>query len=116
MKRKSQKGKFVCPEKILHRAKVLALVIKKKITQSQAAKELELESTRQIRRLLKKYCKEKYSLSSLIHTKSGEPWNKMDTVIRDKVKEIKKMHASLNTAFIPTLKSGVFYRIFYKSR
>ena len=59
MKRISQKGKFFYPEKILHRAKVLALVIKKKVTQSQATRELELESTKQIRRLLKKYCKGK---------------------------------------------------------
>jgi len=100
MKRKSQKGKFVYPEKILHRAKVLGLVIKKKVTQSQAAKELELESTRQIRRLLKKYCKGKHSLSSLIHTRSGEPWNKIDTVIRDKVKEIKKMHPNFTNPHI----------------
>lgn len=100
MKRISQQGKFVYPEKILHRAKVLALVIKKKITQSQAAKELELESTRQIRRLLKKYCKGKYSLSSLIHTKSGESWNKIDTVIRDKVKEIKQMHPNFTNPHI----------------
>ena len=52
MKRISQQGKFVYPEKILHRAKVLALVIKKKVTQSQAAKELKLRSNRQIRNLL----------------------------------------------------------------
>ncbi len=100
MKRKSQKGKFFYPEKILHRAKILALVIKKKVTQSQAAKELELESTRQIRRLLKKYCKGNYSLSSLIHTRSGEPWNKIDTVIIDKVKEIKEMHPNFTNPHI----------------
>jgi len=46
MKRKNQKDESVYPEKILHRAKVLALVIKKKITQSQAAKELKLRSDR----------------------------------------------------------------------
>jgi len=34
MKRIIQKDKFVYPEKILHRAKVLALVIKKKIARS----------------------------------------------------------------------------------
>ncbi len=98
MKRKNQKGKFVYPEKILHRTKVLGLVIKKKITHSQAAKELEF--TRQIRRLLKKYRKGKYCLSCLIHTRSGEPWNKIDTVIRDKVKEIKKMYPNFTNPHI----------------
>ena len=100
MKRKNGKDGSVYPERILHRDKVLALVIKKKITQSQAAKELELESIRQIRGLLKKYCKGKYSLSSLAHTKSGEPWNKIDTVIRDKVKEIKQMHPNFTNSHI----------------
>ena len=52
MKRKNEKDESVYPEKILHRAKVLTLVIKKKITQSQAAKELKLRSDRQIRKLL----------------------------------------------------------------
>ncbi len=100
MKRKNQKDGSVYAEKILHRAKVLSLVIKKKITQSQAAKELKLRSDRQIRKLLKKYRKGNYSLSSLIHTKSGEPWNKIDTVIRDKVKEIKKMHPNFTNPHI----------------
>jgi len=100
MKRKNQKDGSVYAEKILHRAKVLSLVIKKKITQSQAAKELKLRSDRQIRKLLKKYRKGNYSLSSLIHTKSGEPWNKIDTVIRDKVKEIKEMHPNFTNPHI----------------
>jgi len=80
MKRISQQGKFVYPEKILHRAKVLALVIKKKVTQSQAAKELKLRSNRQIRNLLRKYISGDHSISSLVHTRNGEPWNKIDTV------------------------------------
>jgi len=46
MKRKNQKDTSVYPEKILHRAKVLGLVIKKKITQAQAVKELKLRSDR----------------------------------------------------------------------
>ncbi|MQY58394.1 MAG: hypothetical protein GH144_02125 [Clostridia bacterium] len=100
MKRKNQKDGSVYAEKILHRAKVLSLVIKKKITQSQAAKELKLRSDRQIRKLLKKYRKGNYSLSSLIHTKSGEPWNKIDTVIRDKVKGIKEMHPNFTNPHI----------------
>jgi len=100
MKRKNRKDESVYPEKILHRAKVLGLVIKKKITQSGAAKELKLRSDRQIRKLLRKYRNGNYSLSSLIHTKSGEPWNKIDTVIRDKVKEIKKMHPNFTNPHI----------------
>jgi len=90
MKRISQQGKFVHPEKILHRAKVLGLVIKKKITQSQAAKELKLRSDRQIRNLLRKYISGDHSISSLIHTRSGEPWNKIDTVIRNKVRKSRR--------------------------
>ncbi|MEA1963536.1 MAG: hypothetical protein U9O41_00145 [Candidatus Aerophobetes bacterium] len=43
MKRVNQKGEFVYPEEIIHRANILGLVIKKKITQSQAAKELKLK-------------------------------------------------------------------------
>jgi hypothetical protein len=100
MKRFNQKNKFVYPEEIIYRAKILDLVTKKKITQSQAAKELGLKSTRQIRRLLKKYYKGNCSLKSLVHTKSGEPWNKIDTVIRDKVKEIKKMHPNFTNPHI----------------
>lgn len=100
MRRKSHKDESGYPEKILHRAKVLDSVVKKKITQSQAAKELELESTRQIRRLLKKYREGKYSLSCLVHTRSGEPWNKIDTVIRDKVKQIKKIHPNFTNPHI----------------
>ncbi|MEA1965454.1 MAG: helix-turn-helix domain-containing protein [Candidatus Aerophobetes bacterium] len=73
MKRVNQKNEFFYPEKIIHRANILDLVIKKKITQSQTAKELKLRSDRQIRKLLKKYHKGNYSLNSLIHTKSGEP-------------------------------------------
>ncbi|GAJ14845.1 unnamed protein product, partial [marine sediment metagenome] len=100
MKRISQQGKFVYPEKILHRAKVLALVIKKKVTQSQAAKELKLRSNRQIRNLLRKYISGDHSISSLVHTRNGEPWNKIDTVIRDKVKEIKEMHPKFTNPHI----------------
>jgi len=100
MKRKNQKDESVYPEKILHRAKVLALVIKKKITQSQAAKELKLRSDRQIRKLLKKYRKGNYSLSSLIHTKSGGPRNKIGRVIRNKVKEIKEVHPNFTKLHI----------------
>lgn len=100
MKRISEKGKFAYPKKILHRAKVLGLVIKKKITQTQAAKELNLRSDRQIRNLLRKYINGDYCISSLIHTRSGEPWNKIDTVIRDKVKEIKEMHPNFTNPHI----------------
>lgn len=100
MKRNNGKDESIYPEEIIHRAKILGWVIKKKITQSQAAKELKLRSDRQIRKLLKKYRKGNYSLSSLIHTKSGEPWNKIGTVIRDKVKEIKKMHPNFTNPHI----------------
>ena len=48
MKRRNHKNGFIYSEEIIHRVKILELVIKKKITQSQAAKELELKSTRQI--------------------------------------------------------------------
>ena len=48
MKRTNQKNNFLYPEKIIHRAKILDLVIKKKITQSQATKEIGLKSTRWI--------------------------------------------------------------------
>lgn len=100
MKRKNHENEFVYPMEIIHRAKILDLVIKKKITQFQAAKELKLRSDRQIRKLLKKYCKGNCSLRSLIHTKSGEPWNKIDTVIRDKVKKLKEMHPNFTNPHI----------------
>jgi hypothetical protein len=100
MKRINQKNEPVYPNEIIHRAKILDLVVKRKITQSQAAKELGLRSTRQIRRLLRKYCRGKYSLKSLICTRSGEPWNKTDQVIRDKVKEIKIKHQNFTNPHI----------------
>jgi len=100
MKRRNHKNGFIYSEEIIHRAKVLDLVIKKKITQSQAAKELGLKSTRQIRRLLKKYRRGRCSLKCLVHTKPGEPWNKIDTVIRDKVKEIKQRHRNFTNPHI----------------
>ena len=100
MKRRDHKNGFIYSEEIIHKAKILELVIKKKITQSQAAKELGLKSTRQIRRLLRKYLKGNYSLRSLIHTRSGEPWDKIDTVIRDKVKEIKQRHRNFTNPHI----------------
>jgi len=100
MERINQRGRFVYPEEVLHRAKVLGLVIKKKITQSQAAKELKLRSDRQIRNLLKKYISRGHCIRSLIHTRSGEPWNKVDTVIRDKVKKIKGMHPNFTNPHI----------------
>jgi len=53
MKRKRQKTEVVCSENILYRAKILDLLRKKKITQAQAAGEIELKSTRQVRRLIK---------------------------------------------------------------
>lgn len=77
MKGGKTKNESVRLEEIIYRAKILDLVIRKKVTRSQAAKELKLGSDRQIRRLLKKYCKGIYCLSSLINTKSGEPWKKI---------------------------------------
>ena len=100
MKRTRGKNEFVYSEKIIHRAKILDLVMKKKITQSQAAKEIALKSTRHVRRLLKKYRRGNYSLKSLIHTKPGQPWNKIDTAVRKKVKEIKKMHPNFTNPHI----------------
>lgn len=45
MKWTNQKNNFLYPEKIIHRAKILDLLIKKKIPQSQAAKGMGLKST-----------------------------------------------------------------------
>jgi len=39
-------------------------------------------------------------LKCLVHTKPGEPWNKIDTVIRDKVKEIKQRHRNFTNPHI----------------
>ena len=55
MKRTKQENRLIYSEEIIHRGKILDLLIKKKITQSQAAKEMGLKSTRQVRRLVKKY-------------------------------------------------------------
>jgi len=72
MKHMNQKNESIYPKEIIHRAKILDLVIKKKITQSQAAKEPGLRSTRQVRRLLRNAERGNYSLKSLINTVSGE--------------------------------------------
>ena len=100
MKRTKQKDKPVYSEKVIHRAKILDLLIEEKITQMQAAREIELKSTRQVRRLIKKYCRGNCSLASLVHRKSRPPWNRIDTVIRDKVKEIKIMHPNFSNPHI----------------
>jgi len=76
------------------------MLIKKKITQTQAAKELGLKSDRQIRNLLKKYQKEDCRISSLVHTRRGQPWNKVNTVIREKVKEVKIKHPNFTNPHI----------------
>ena len=57
MKRINQRNEPVYPKEIIYGAKILDLVIKRKISQFQAAKELGLKSTRQIRRLLREYRK-----------------------------------------------------------
>ena len=100
MKRKERKTKALYSEGIIHRAKILDMLIKKKITQTQAAKELGLKSDRQIRNLLKKYQKEDCRISSLVHTRRGQPWNKVNTVIREKVKEVKIKHPNFTNPHI----------------
>lgn len=100
MKRKSKKTEIVYSEKTLHRAKILTLVLKKKITQVLAAKELGLKSDRQVRNLLKRYQEADCRIISLVHTRCGPPWNRIDTVIRDKVKEIKRMHPNFTNPHI----------------
>ena len=100
MKRKERKTKALYSEEIIHRAKILDMLIKKKITQTQAAKELGLKSDRQIRNLLKKYQKEDCRISSLVHTRRGQPWNKVNTVIREKVKEVKIKHPNFTNPHI----------------
>lgn len=100
MERKSKKTEIVYSEKTLHRAKVLTLVLQKKITQVQAATELGLKSDRQIRNLLKKYQEADCRILSLVHTRTGPPWNKIDTVIRDKVQEIKRRHPNFTNPHI----------------
>ena len=100
MKRKRQKTEVVCSEKTLYRAKILGLVRKEKITQVQAAKELGLKSDRQIRNLLKRYQEADCRIISLVHTRCGPPWNKIDAVIRDKVKEIKIIYPNFTNPHI----------------
>jgi len=53
-----------------------------------------------VRNLLEKYKEGNHSLKSLIHTKSGQPWNKVNTVIREKVKEIKRKHPNFTNPHI----------------
>ena len=106
MKRIKKEKEFVYSEKVIHRGKILDLLIKKMLTQSQAAKEMGLKSTRQVRNLLEKYKEGNHSLKSLIHTKSGQPWNKVNTVIREKVKEIKRKHPNFTNTLPMLLKES----------
>jgi len=100
MKWRKRKNEPVYSDEVIHRAKILDLFIEKKITQMQAAREIGLRSDRQIRNLLRKYQRENCSLASLAHRKPGPPWNRIDTVIRDKVKEIKIMYPNFTNPHI----------------
>jgi len=100
MKWKKQKSQTVYSDEVIYRAKILDLFIEKKITQMQAAREIGLRSDRQIRNLLRKYQRGNCSLASLVHRKPGPPWNRIDTVIRDKVKEIKIMYPNFTNPHI----------------
>ena len=84
----------------IYRAKILDFVITGKVTQIQAARELGLKSDRQVRNLLFKYIQGGQTIKSLKRARQGVPWNKLSSVIRDKVKEIKKRNTNFTNPHI----------------
>lgn len=84
----------------IYRAKILDLIITGKITQIQAGRELGLKSDRQVRNLLFKYIQGGQTVKSLQRKRQGVPWNKLSSIVRDKVKEIKKRNENFTNPHI----------------